>query len=339
MRRYVVNVFLNLLALFAIVFPTLSLADTTFVERSDVQDFIRMMVKKHHFDKQQLITIMSAVKTRPQVIRHINKPLEKEAWKTYQRLFVNEWRIEQGVKFWNKYELALRQAEATYGVPAAIIVATIGIESKYGQRTGDYRVIDSLSSLGFSASSRAAFFRKELEEFLLLSREQGVNPLKVMGSYAGAIGQPQFMPSSYRHYAVNFSGSGSIDLMNDEVDVIGSIANYYRKSGWEAQAPVAVPALIIGNSYHYLMRDGYTNKRPLTLRQLSDYGVEPRFKIKQDDLKVKVIELDSRYSKEYWISFRNFDVIKRYNSSNLYAMAVYQLSQYISELRERLRHG
>lgn len=328
--------------LFILLFTCNTLAnvaygDTSFTQRRDVKDFIEQMVKKYNFKSQELITLFNAVKIRPQVIRHLNKPLEKEAWRTYQMLFVNEWRIEHGVKFWDKYADALQAAEKTFGVPASIIVATIGVETKYGQKTGEYRVIDSLSNIAFSNSTRAPFFRKELEQFLLLSREQHLDPLKIMGSYAGAIGQPQFMPSSYRYYAVNFSKSGKIDLMHDEVDVIGSIANYYKKHGWTANGPVAVQAMIIGDRYRYLTRNDNTDQA-YTVGELSRYGVIPKYKISDDKIKVKVIELPSHYNKEYWLGFRNFDVIKRYNSSDLYAMAVYQLSCYIKTLRERLNH-
>lgn len=313
-----------------------SYADVKFTERPDVQDFIQMMVKKHGFKKQQLITLFSAVKIRPQVIKHINKPLEKEAWHTYQMLFVNEWRIEHGVKFWNKHEATLRKAEKEYGVPAAIIVATIGVETKYGQRMGEYRVIDSLSNIAFSDSKRAPFFRKELEQYLLLAKEQHFDPLKIVGSYAGAMGQPQFMPSSYRYYAINYSGSGQIDLLHDPVDVIGSVANYYKKHGWKTGEPITEQALIVGDRFDYLTRTDKI-KPPFTVSELARYGVVPKYKLPPADasLKVKLIELQNRYNKEYWIAFHNFNVIKRYNPSDLYAMAVYQLSYYITSLRDR----
>jgi len=334
MLRQILIIIISILSL---SWLNLAYADYHFTQRPDVQAFIKYMVKHHGFNKQQLVTIFNQVKIRPQVIKHITKPLEKNPWNTYQMLFVNEWRIEHGVKFWNKYADALRRAEQVYGVPASIIVATIGIESKYGAKTGDYRVIDSLSNLAFNYSTRAVFFRKELAEFLLLTREQHLNPFKVMGSYAGAIGQPQFMPSSYRNYAVNFSNSGKIDLMNNEVDVIGSIANYYKKNGWVNSAPVAVPAVMIGNRYAYLVQKNKI-REPFTLSELSQYGIFPKYKI-QSDARTKVIELRNHYDNEYWIAFRNFDVIKRYNPNNLYAMAVFQLSGYITALKDRLNHG
>lgn len=309
-----------------------------FVHHKEVQDFIKKMVKIHKFKKKSLDNLFSQIKVRPQVIRYVKKPLEKKPWHTYQMLFVNEWRIQHGVKFWNRYEKALAKAEKEFGVPAGIIVATIGIETKYGQRTGDYRVIDSLTNLAFSNSPRAPYFRKELEQFLLLTREEHLDPSKIMGSYAGAIGQPQFMPSSYRYYAINFSKSGKIDLMNNEVDVIGSIANYYKKNGWKKSEPVIIPAVTSNTRYHYLTHNAKINK-PYSLSELATYGIYPKQKMKQDTLKVNIIELESHYNKEYWLGFRNFRVIKRYNASDSYALAVYQLSTYITELKERLHNG
>lgn len=335
LRRLVTLSFLTVLL---VVTARTAIADQSFTHRTDVQDFISLMVKKHKFDKNELTKVFSEVKIRPQVMRHINKPLESEAWHLYQVLFVNEWRIQHGVEFWNKYENALREAEAIYGVPASIIVATIGIETKYGQTTGDYRVIDALSNIAFSNSKRAPFFRKELEQFLLLAREENIPPLKWRGSYAGAIGQPQFMPSSYRRFAVNFSKSGKIDLMDDEIDVIGSIANYYSKHGWTTGAPVAAQALKLGDRYNYLNKKGEIDPT-LTIGEFSRYGIVLKYPMGHDNMEAKLVELQDHYKKEYWLGFHNFYVIKRYNASDLYAMAVYQLSNYISALRNRLNHG
>ncbi|HLB43084.1 MAG TPA: lytic murein transglycosylase B [Gammaproteobacteria bacterium] len=329
---------LIILLSFTLILSQPTYADDYFVQQRDVQAFINHMVKTHQFKKTQLIALFSKVKLRPQVVHHVKKPLEKKPWLTYQMLFVNEWRIKHGVEFWKKYEKALKKAEKTFGVPAGIIVATIGIETKYGQRTGDYRVIDSLTNLAFSHSSRSAFFRRELEHFLLLTKEQHLDPLKVMGSYAGAIGQPQFMPSSYRHYAINFSNSGKIDLIHNEVDVIGSIANYYKKNGWKPNEPIIIQASVSPNRYHYLIKNNKIGQA-IKLSELLSDGVVLKNKIKQDSLKVKIIEFQNHYSKEYWLGFRNFNVIKRYNSSDLYALAVYQLNTYITELRDKLDHG
>lgn len=326
--------FLLKMCILFLISASLCYADENFAKRPDVQAFINNMVKKHHFKKKTLVKLFSAVKIRPQVIKQINRPLEKEPWHLYQMLFVSEWRIQQGVVYWKKHAATLKRAETLFGVPASIIVATIGIETKYGQRIGDYRVIDALTNLAFNHLPRAAFFKKELQEFLLLTREQKMDPLKITGSYAGAIGQPQFMPSSYRNYAINFSKSGKTDLIHNEVDVIGSIANYYQKHGWRRNDPIAVQAVTIGDRYNYL-RKKFKIKQPMALSELMRFGVIPKNKINNDNKLVKVITLKDNYSKEYWLGYHNFDVIKRYNSSDLYAMSVYQLSSYITELRKK----
>ncbi|OGT59418.1 MAG: lytic murein transglycosylase B [Gammaproteobacteria bacterium RIFCSPHIGHO2_12_FULL_42_10] len=280
--------------------------DTVFTKRHDVRIFINRMVSAHHFNRKQLTQLFAQIKVKPQVLRALNKPAEKTTWRTYQTLFINTQRIENGLQFWDKHAAILKKAEQQYGVPASIIVATLGVETKYGENMGRYRVIDSLSSLAFSKSSRAHFFRNELEQFLLLTREEKLNPLTVMGSYAGAMGQPQFMPSSYRRYAIHFSKSRRIDLMHNTTNVIGSIANYYHRCGWKLNEPVALPS------------------RSATLVT------------SKTALKTKLIALpiDHNHTMEYWVGFHNFDVIKRYNASNLYAMAVFQLSHSIEALRE-----
>jgi len=296
-----------------ICLPQIALAN--FADRPDVKKFITQMTKKHHFVKSELVTLFNHVKIKPIVIQSIKAPLEIKPWYAYQKLFVTEWRIRQGAEFWNKYQSTLERAEKIYGVPASIIVATIGVETKYGQNTGEHRVIDALSNIAFSSSPRAPFFRSELEQFLLLVREHHLNPLNVMGSYAGAIGQPQFMPSSYRFYAVNFSGNSRIDLSHNEVDVIGSVANYYNKHGWKTNQPVVARAPTQAQPFGFLTH----NRSPAAFTVSGQ--------------KTKLVELQGYYGREYWLAYPNFDVIKRYNPSDLYAMAVYQLSYQISMLR------
>lgn len=315
----------------------LAFAETKFIERKDCQAFIQMMIKKHHVKKKQLISIFNNIQIRPQIMHHMNKPLEKEPWHKYKMLFVTNWRIRHGVKFWDKYANSLSRAEKQFGVPASIIVATIGIETKYGTKSGSFRVIDSLANIAFSNSPRAAFFRQELEAFLLLTQEQHLNPLKIMGSYAGAIGQPQFMPSSYRRYAINFSKSGKIDLINNEIDVIGSIANYYQKKGWLLNQQIAMPARIIGDRYHYLSSKNKIRK-PLKAVDLIKYGIVSKYKITPENQTIKVVALQNHFGKEYWLGFHNFEVIRRYNTSDLYAIAVFQLSQAITTLRKQQAH-
>ncbi|HEX2548279.1 MAG TPA: lytic murein transglycosylase B [Gammaproteobacteria bacterium] len=318
--------------LFSILFSSAIFSgEKNFVDRVEVKEFIQQMVDKHAFNKAELTQLFTEVKVRPTVMKSVKAPLEQRPWYTYQNLFVTEWRVQNGIKFWKKYEKALTATERKYGVPASIIVATIGIETKYGQHTGDYPVIDALTNIGFSDSKRAQYFRNELEEFLLLSREQQLNPLKVMGSYAGAIGQPQFMPSSYRRYAVKFEGRGKIDLSHNELDVIASIANYYKQKGWTTGKRTAMPASMVNNKFEFLGRRN--NIKILARSTLAEYDV-PDKSFLNDNKPYKTLELQNYWRKEYWYTFSNFDVIKRYNSSDLYAMAVVQLSHYLVTLKE-----
>lgn len=332
MLRFLAVLFITLL------FSPLSFANAHFADRHEVKKFIQKMVSKHGFKKAELINIFNHVKVRHEVMHQIKKPMEKGTWKAYRSIFITPSHIAQGVAFWDKYHSALQRAEQTYGVPAAIIVATIGVETKYGKNKGEYPVIDALSNIAFSGSSRAKYFQSELEEFLLLTREQHLNPLKVMGSYAGAMGQPQFMPSSYRYYAVNFSHSGKIDLNHNQVDVIGSVANYYKEHGWTTDGLIAMPAAFNISQFDYVTRKETLNKR-LTLAQLASYGITPVNPVSDTNLKAKLIALQSKHSQEYWLAFHNFDVIKRYNPSDLYAMALFQLGTYISAERKKQIHG
>lgn len=300
-----------------------------FTAQAEVKSFIKQMVKKHHFQSKELYRLFSTVPIRPKIIQSIRTPLEHKPWYTYRLLYVTDERIKQGVLFWNRYEKSLKKAEQKFGVPAAIIVATIGVESRYGKNTGEYRVIDALVNLSFEDKRRANYFRKELEDFLLLTREMKMNPLHVMGSYAGAIGQPQFMPSSFRNYAINFSGTNKpIDLSHNAEDVIGSIANYYYKNGWIPHEPVTKPLNLGTGRYLFSL----TRSKQITLFQLLENNTisDEFYKNNNGNL----IELRGNYGNEYWIGFRNFEVIKRYNHSILYAMAVYQLSYFITALRE-----
>jgi membrane-bound lytic murein transglycosylase B len=325
-----------LLCLSTLLNASTAYADAYFANRPEVQTFINYMTNKHQFDRAQLIALFSTIKIRPRVMQSLRVPLEAKPWSTYQLVFINESHIRQGVEFWNRNQDALDRAEKMYGVPASIIVATIGVETKYGKNKGEYPVIDALASIAFSDSPRAHYFRHELEEFLLLSREQHLDPVTIRGSYAGAIGQPQFMPSSYRHFAVNFSGSGHIDLSDNEYDIIGSIANYYQKHGWKTNQPVAIPTMVQHSRYRFLLKN--STSRLMTQDELEEYGLYPYSRIPYKQ-KFKIIQLQGTHGSEYWVGLNNFDVIKRYNPSNLYAMAVYQLSYYITTLREKLNHA
>lgn len=311
---------------------SLSFAGTGFAERPEVKSFIHQMVKKHQFSENYLTDIFDHVKVRPKVMSRIRAPLEQRPWHTYQMLFITEWRIQKGVEFWNQYERQLHWAEKKFGVPASIIVATIGVETKYGQHTGEYPVIDALANIAFNNNPRSGFFKQELEEFLLLTREQHLDPLKVMGSYAGAIGQPQFMPSSFRHYAVSYSGNQKIDLSHNEADIIASIANYYKQKGWETNQPIAMPASLMSKHYQFFLGER-REINSISQAAFYEYGV-PMDKMLSAKPRYKLIKLQSYWGNEYWLGFHNFDVIKRYNSSDLYAMAIFQLSHYITTLKK-----
>jgi membrane-bound lytic murein transglycosylase B len=332
----------NWIHCFFYCFMLLFIAHTAFASENfttypEVQAFIKKMVKKHHFKPAELNRIFSQVKVRPKVIRTLKAPAEQLPWYRYKIIFLNETHIRGGVNFWNKHAATLAKAEKIYGVPASIIVATIGAETKYGSNKGDYPVIDALTNIAFSDSPRAAYFKSELEEFLLLTREQHLDPLTVKGSYAGAIGQPQFMPSSYRRYAIDFSGNGKIDLTNNEDDVIGSIANYYKKHGWKTNQEIAIPTVTQSSRYRFLFQKSPPPK--VTIGDLAEYGIYPYASKLPNDQKIRVIALQAYSSNEYWVGLHNFDVIKRYNNSDLYAMAIYQMSYYISALREKLPHA
>lgn len=320
-----------------VVLPTLALAtplDQQVVsERDDVRGFIQELADRHGFDAQQLSQLFRKVKLKQKIIDAISRPAEAKPWHQYRPIFVTESRIDQGVDFWERHSADLERAEQVYGVPPEIIVAILGVETRYGRHKGRYRVMDSLATLAFAYPQRAEFFRSELEHYLLLAREEGLDPLSVMGSYAGAMGYAQFISSSYRHYAVDFDGDGKRDLWNNTTDAIGSIANYFKRHHWQPGGKVAVPAFVGGNHIKVTVKKGF--KPHSSIADLSNKGVSP--KVKTDPTAMAaLIELETRRGPEYWLGLDNFYVITRYNHSPLYAMAVYQLGQAI--LKQRKQH-
>ncbi|HEX5364951.1 MAG TPA: lytic murein transglycosylase B, partial [Gallionella sp.] len=212
------------------------------VELPGIPQFIDEMVVKHQFRRDELENVFAHAQHRPAIIEAISRPATFKPWPEYRASFVNRQRVKFGLIFWDKYRMTLRRAEQKYGVPQEIIVALIGVETIYGRNAGNYRVLDALTTLAFDYPRRAVFFRDELENYLLLAREQQFDLLSLRGSYAGAMGVPQFMPSSYRKYAVDFNGNRKIDLLREDSDAIGSVANYLQGYGWLAREPVAVRA-------------------------------------------------------------------------------------------------
>ena len=290
-------------------------------------DFIDAMVKEHGFDRAELQTLFSEAERREDILELMRKPAEKELrWFEYRRIFLTSSRIEGGVSFWKQHADILERARQEYGVDPQVIVAIIGVETRYGGNTGRHRVLDALSTLAFDYPPRSKFFTGELEQYLLLAREEDIDLRTTKGSYAGAMGYGQFIPSSYRHYAVDFSADGKRDLWDSPQDIIGSVANYFRRHGWQQGQPVAALAQVDGNDYHKVLKLGY--KPNTLLNALRHDGITPLGDY-PDELLAALIKFDQEQGPEYWLGFNNFYTITRYNRSPLYAMAVYQLSEEI----------
>jgi membrane-bound lytic murein transglycosylase B len=317
-------------AILCLVFLILPASYADVSKRKDVNEFIDRMVKEHNFNKDDLIKTFKKVKTNPKIIEAITRPAEAKPWYQYRPIFLTEDRIRQGVKFWRKNAHHLQRAYETYGVAPEMIVAIIGVETKYGKYKGKYPVMNALTTLAFDYPKRASFFEKELEEFLLLAREEKVDPMKLKGSYAGAMGKPQFIASSYRHYAVDFNGDGKRDLLNSTVDAIGSVANYFAEHKWYKDEPVTEPAKVTGDKYKEIVEKGIKPELPLSKVLEAGVSIEERH---SPSLDTALIELELENGKEYWVAFNNFYVISRYNRSELYAMAAYQLAQEIKRFR------
>jgi len=291
-----------------------------------VKKFIKEMVSKHKFNADKLTKLLGQGELKTSITDAMSRPAEGMPWHKYRKIFIKPARVKGGVKFWKENEKTLRRAEKKYGIPPEVIIAIIGVETRYGANTGSYRVLDALMTLAFSYPKRAKFFRGELEQFLLLTREEKIDPRSAKGSYAGAMGKPQFIPSSYRHYAVDFDGDGKRDLLNNTVDVIGSVANYFRKHHWVRDQAVVSKAKVKGSRYKKLVKKGLKPKTELF--QFSTFGVTIADNL-PGKLQGSLVELEMKSGREYWVGLKNFYVITRYNRSPLYAMAVHQLSQQI----------
>lgn len=296
-------------------------------ELPGIPQFIDEMVAKHQFRREELESVFAHAQHRPEIIEAISRPATAKPWLEYRAAFVNKKRIKLGLKFWEKYRLTLRRAEKKYGVPQEIVVALIGVETIYGESMGNYRVLDALTTLAFDYPRRAEFFRGELEQFLLLARDQEFDLLDTRGSYAGAMGIPQFMPSSHHKYAVDFNGNGKIDLRREARDAIGSVANYLQGYGWIKGAPVAARAQA---------NDAAGNATPCTVAEWAAAGVVAEGKYPLE-MNARLLDFTVDGGKEYWLAFNNFDVITRYNNSDFYAMTVLQLAEELKKARKSSR--
>lgn len=281
------------------------------------------------YPRDRLDTLMAGAKRQQSILDAIARPAESKPWYQYRPIFVTDSRIAAGVDFWNAHAALLDRVAKRYGVDPAYLVAIVGVETHYGDNTGGYRVIDALATLGFDYPPRADFFRKQLGQFFLLSQQAHFDPAKVTGSYAGAMGAPQFIPTSFRDFAVDFDGDGKIDLWQSWADVLGSVAHYFAVHGWQHGGLVAVPAALPdGRS---APADNGLNQQPV--KQLRQSGLVFSQGVPADAQAV-LIALEAKDRTDYWVGLNNFYVITRYNHSPLYAMAVYQLAEGIRHRRE-----
>ena len=311
-------------SIFSLIVTSLPVAvQAGYGDRTDVQVFVNEMVKNHQYDRAQLSYWLDGVQQQASILEAIARPAEGKPWKEYRPIFLTSDRVQQGVAFWKQHLTTLQRAEKQYGVPAEIIVAIIGVETFYGKRSGNYPVLDALTTLGFDYPPRAEFFRKELEHYLLMTREEKVDPRELRGSYAGAMGMPQFIPSSFRNFAVDFDGDGKRDLWNSTADVIGSVANYFKVNGWKFGEPVISRASVLGAATELA---GTQVKPVKSVAEYKQLGATPIHAFASQAQAV-LLQFDGANGIEYWMGLDNFYVITRYNRSPLYALAVYQLSQ------------
>jgi membrane-bound lytic murein transglycosylase B len=282
------------------------------------------MVDEHGFERGALQGLFSEARYQESIIQAMERPAERvKPWHEYRQIFVTERRIRDGQKFWRDHAATLERAQRDYGVDPAIVVAIIGVETFYGRITGSFRVMDALTTLAFDYPKRSEFFASELAQYLLLTREQDVDPLSLKGSYAGAMGYGQFIPSSYRAYAVDYNDDGNADIWTDPVDAIGSVANYFARHGWQAGAPVVVPAAV--SEDHDREMVNVLVRPSLSSAELAARGFRP-LGDPAPDAPAFPLRLEGSDGEEYWLAYDNFYVITRYNRSHRYAMAVYQLS-------------
>ena len=296
-----------------------------YTEHAEVTKFIGEMVAEHSFSAEWLRSLFAQVQRNDFTLETIARPAEKVlSWEQYRARLVDVQRVRDGMSFWNENAAAIRRASQDYGVAEEIIVAIIGVETRYGRITGRHRIIDTLATLGFDYPPRQKFFRQELKEFLLLSREQGFDPLALTGSYAGAMGYGQFMPSSYRNFAVDFDADGVADLIGNRSDAIGSVANYLAKNGWRAGRPVALRATLRESADKSLLNRG---RRPSkSIAALSRAGIDGVIAVPPSE-KALALAFGDEQPAEYWLGLHNFGVIMSYNPRHFYAMAVYLLSR------------
>ncbi|MCH9755728.1 MAG: lytic murein transglycosylase B [Gammaproteobacteria bacterium] len=308
-------------------------ADAALLKKKSAQLFIQKMADKHGFKRADVAKALKESEFKPRIVELMNQPYEKKTWDVYRAIFLTPERLDGGVKFWHDNQESLARAEKKFGVPASMIVAILGVETRYGEKQGTYRVLDALSTLAFYYPKRSAYFTRELEEYLLLCKEHKVPVTEYVGSYAGAIGQPQFMPSSYRMYAVDFKQKDADsypDLVRENKDVIASIANYFKRHGWKPGEEVVEAAVVKGKAHNALETN--SRRANYAYQHLLKSGVKLAEPLKNPPSKAGLIELQIKDDgRVYWLAYPNFYVIMRYNTSPQYALVVHLLSQQLQE--------
>lgn len=314
----------------------------SFSQWSEVSTFIDDMVARHGYSRPELETTLSKVRFVDSAIQLMKPapPGRPKNWAAYRARFVEPVRINAGVDFWNDYSEPLRRAEQQFGVPAEIIVGILGVETVYGRNTGNFRVMDAITTLAFAypdtanRQARMAYFRGELANTLLFARESGLDPFSLRGSYAGAIGWPQFMPGSIRSFAIDFDSDGRIDLRNSPVDAIGSIANFLVAHGWKRGEPMVIPAVLdasAGSGWEMFLNQGLEAK--FRLDEIRAAGVQIPIEPPADLLFGLVDLQNGNAPTEYWLGANNFFAITQYNRSFFYAMSVIDLGRAVRTAR------
>jgi len=303
-------------------FPTAFAIDTG---RADVRAFVNELAREHGFERDYVAGLLADGQSQEKILQAMRRPAEKtKPWHEYRAIFLTDERIEAGRAFMSREASRLTRISLQTGVPAEVIAAIVGVETYYGRITGSYRVLDALATLAFDYPPRAKFFRGELEQFFLLARDEALAMDAVLGSYAGAMGPPQFIPSSYRAYAVDGDGDGRRDLLGNWDDILASVANYFVAHGWQDNQAIAVRG--IPDPGRSLPRSANKLKLDRSVASLAEAGLRIDLAL-PGDTPAALFELDGPRDTEYWVGFRNFYVITRYNRSEMYALAVFQLSE------------
>lgn len=301
-------------------------------EEHPLADEVVSTLEAEGFDAAEIRKVLAKAERKDSILEAISRPAERRlTWGEYRKIFIEPKRISQGVEFWNEQAVTLARAEETYGVPAEIIVAIIGVETRYGRIMGRYRVLDALATLGFDYPKRADFFRGQLIDFLRMTREESLDPTDPIGSYAGAMGYGQFIPSSFRDFAVDFDNDGKCNIWTNKVDAIGSVAHYFQAHGWKAGEPVRSNVVMNKAADESWFNAGL--KPEVSLAEWAERGIATRKDLALEQ-PATLMELTMEDGEHYWFGLHNFYVITRYNHSRLYAMAVYELSQEIKQARE-----